>query len=374
VEQLTAEKKERMISLDVFRGMTIAGMIIVNSPGNSSYVYPQLAHADWNGCTFADFIFPFFLFIVGVAVTLSLTKRKESGDNKSKLLFQVFRRSLIIYLLGMSLGVFPELNFANITFTGVLKRIAIVYFFTALIFLYSSIRIQTIITASLLIIYWFLLTFVPVPGIGSPNLGKETNLVAWLDNLLLKGYLSNGTWDSLGVLSTVPAIANALIGVLTGHLLLSDKDQITKTVYLFVAGNILLLSGYVWDFWFPINKNLWSSSFVLFTCGFALNLLALCYWTIDIKGFKWWTKPFLVFGMNAITVYYLAVLAGRYMKYIKVSDSGGSLVNLKVFIYNNFFLPLFSPVNASLVYSLVYTMMWLGFMWILYSRKIFIKV
>lgn len=371
---MTAEKKERMISLDVFRGMTIAGMIIVNSPGNSDYVYPQLAHADWNGCTFADFIFPFFLFIVGVAVTLSLTKRKESGDNKSKLLFQVFRRSLIIYLLGMSLGVFPELNFANITFTGVLKRIAIVYFFTALIFLYSSIRIQTIITASLLIIYWFLLTFVPVPGIGSPNLGKETNLVAWLDNLLLKGYLSNGTWDSLGVLSTVPAIANALIGVLTGHLLLSGKDQITKTVYLFVAGNILLLSGYVWDFWFPINKNLWSSSFVLFTCGFALNLLALCYWTIDIKGFKWWTKPFLVFGMNAITVYYLAVLAGRYLKYIKVTDSDGSLVNLKVFIYNNFFLPLFSPVNASLVYSLVYTMMWLGFMWILYSRKIFIKV
>lgn len=204
-------KPERLISLDVFRGMTIAGMIIVNSPGNSNYVYPQLAHADWNGCTFADFIFPFFLFIVGVAITFSLTNRKERGDNKEKLLLQIFRRSAIIFLLGMSLGFFPELNFSNITFTGVLKRIAAVYFFTSLIFLYSNKRVQIILTASILIVYWFLLTFVPVPGIGGPNLGKDTNLVAWLDNLLLKGHLSNGTWDSLGILSTLPAIAMPLL-------------------------------------------------------------------------------------------------------------------------------------------------------------------
>lgn len=367
-------KTERLISLDVFRGMTIAGMIVVNSPGNSNYVYPQLAHADWNGCTFADFIFPFFLFIVGVAVTLSLTKRKESGENQTKLLIQIFRRSAIIYLLGLSLGFFPELNFSNITYTGVLKRIAVVYFFTALIFLKTSLKGQTILISLFLIFYWILLTFVPVPGIGAPNLGKDTNLTAWLDNLLLKGHLSNGSWDSLGILSTVPAIANALIGVLAGQLLKSDKDNLTKTVYMFVAGNILLLAGYMWDFWFPINKNLWTSSFVLFTCGFALNLLALCYWVIDIKGYKRWTKPFLVFGMNAITVYFLAVLVGRYLKYFKVADSDGSIVNLKVFIYNNFFLPFFDPVNASLVYSLIYTLIWLGLMWILYAKKIFIKV
>jgi predicted acyltransferase len=371
---LDTVKPERLISLDVFRGMTIAGMIIVNSPGSSDYVYPQLAHADWHGCTFADFIFPFFLFIVGVAVTLSLSRRKMAGDNQTKLLLRIFTRSAVIFLLGLLLGFFPQLDFSGITFTGVLKRIAVVYFFTALIFLKTSLKSQAIIAGLFLIGYWVLLTFIPVPGIGPANLGKETNLAAWIDNLLLKGHLSNGTWDSLGVLSTVPAISNALLGVLTGHLLMSDKDKLTKTVIMFVAGNILILAGYFWDFWFPINKNLWTSSLVLFTCGFALNFLALCYWIIDIKGYKKWTKPFLVFGMNAITVYFLAVLVGRYLKYIKITDSDGSIVNLKVFIYNNLFLPFLDPVNASLAYSLVYTLLWLGLMWILYARKIFIKV
>ena len=368
------EKSERLISLDVFRGMTIAGMILVNHPGSGDYVYAELAHAEWNGCTFADFIFPFFLFIVGVAITLSLSKRKESGANKTKLYIQIFRRSFIIFLLGFILGLVPSFSFENIVYTGILKRIAVVYFFTSIIFLNTSLKTQSIMFASFLLIYWGLLTLVPVPGIGEANLGKETNLGAWFDRLLMSGHLAHETWDPQGVLNTLPAILTSLLGVLTGYLLKSDKDQLTKTVYMFAAGNVLLLAGYVFDFWFPINKNLWSSSFVLFTGGFALNIFALCYWFIDIKKYTWWTKPFLVFGTNAITVYFLAVIINRLMKFYKVGD-GENLLNIKAYLFQTFFMPYFAePMNASLAYSICYVLIWLGLMWILYYKKIFIKV
>lgn len=371
---MKAINSERLISLDVFRGMTVAGMILVNSPGNGEFVYPQLAHAEWNGCTFADFIFPFFLFIVGVAVTFSLLKRKERGDSSAKLMLQVFRRSFIIMLLAFILGLFSKFDLSHIVFTGVLKRIAVVYFIISLIFLKTSSKTQAVIFGSLLIIYWGLLTLIPVPGVGKPNLGMTTNLSAWLDNLLMHGHLARGNWDPLGILSTIPAISTALLGVLTGHLLKSDKDKVTQTIYMFVAGTTLIVAGYLWGFWFPINKSLWSSSFVLFTGGFALNIFAVCFWLVDIKKYKSWTKPFLVFGMNAITVYFLAVLVGRILKLIKLTNDSGTLVNLKIYLYETIFLPVFDPMSASLVYALCYVLLWYGLMSILYKKKIFIKV
>lgn len=367
-------KQGRLVSLDVFRGMTIAGMIVVNSPGDGDNVIPQLAHSSWNGCTFADFIFPFFLFIVGVAVTFSLSKRKERGDNQAKLLLKIFRRAAIIFLLGLALGIFPYFDFANLTLTGILKTIAVVYFFTALIFLKTSIKTQAIIFGSIIIIYWLLLTLLPTPGAAASNLSKEANLGVWLNSFFSQNYFTGKIWDIFGRMITVPAIATSLLGVLTGNFLLSDKDDTTKAIYMFVTGNILIVASYIWGFWFPINKLIWTSTFVLFTGGFALNLLALCFWVVDIKEYKGWIKPFLAFGMNALAVYFLAVLAGRYLKYIKVTDTAGSLVSLKSYIYTAVFLPFLDPVNASFAYSIVYTLLWLGFVWILYKRKIFIKV
>ncbi|OVE80418.1 hypothetical protein BVY01_00370 [bacterium I07] len=367
-------KHGRLLSLDVFRGMTIAGMIIVNGPGNDDFVFPQLAHSEWNGCTFADFIFPFFLFIVGVAITLSLSKRKGRGDNQIRLMMKTFRRSAIIFLLGLVLGLFPVFDITNLVLTGVLKTIAVVYFFTALIFLITDLKTQKIILAVILVVYWIAITFLPDPGAVAANLSRGTNLGEWLNKFFSQNSLLRSCWDIFGRITTVPAVATSLLGVLTGNLLLSNEDNTTKTVKMFIVGNIMIFTAYILSFWFPINKLMWTSTFVLFTGGFALNLFSLCFWVVDVKEYKFWIKPFQAFGMNALAVYFMAVLAGRYLKFIKVTDSSGNLVNLKGYIYNAVFLPLADPINASFIYSIVYTLFWLGFVWFLFKKKIFIKV
>jgi predicted acyltransferase len=220
------------------------------------------------------------------------------------------------------------------------------------------------------------MTLIPVPGIGEANLDKTTNLSAWLDNLLLNGHLwSRGkVWDPEGILSTLPALGSTLIGILAGYWLQSDKDMTTKTVWMFVFGVTLLLVGYIWDVWFPINKNLWTSSYVVYTGGFALLFLAMCYWFIDKLKIRWWVKPFQVYGMNAITVFFMSSLIAKLLYIIKVTDSTGSEISLKGFLFNSIFLPWLSPINASLAWAIMYVLIWLGLMWILYQRKIFIKV
>lgn len=370
------EKKDRLISLDVFRGITIAGMILVNNPGSWSYIYPPLKHAAWNGCTPTDLIFPFFLFIVGVAITLSLSKRKERGDNQNKLLLNILRRSSILFLLGLILSGFPYFNLETLRIPGVLQRIAVVYLVSSFLFLKSSTKLQIYLTFFFLVIYWVLLNFIPVPGVGAANLDKETNLAAWLDNLILHGHMWSYTkvWDPEGILSTLPAISSALIGILTGHWLQSKNDMTTKTVWLFVMGCFLMLGGYIWDGWFPMNKSLWTSSYVLYTGGLALNFLAVCYWFIDVKKIVWWVKPFQVYGMNAITVFFLSGIVGRLMSIIKISDTSAAQVSIKQYLFSNLFLSWLSPINASLAWALSYIFIWLGLMWILYAKKIFIKV
>ena len=370
------ETKERLISLDVFRGITIAGMILVNNPGTWSSIYPPLKHAEWNGCTPTDLIFPFFLFIVGVAITLSLSKRKARGDNQNKLLLNILRRSSILFLLGLILSGFPYFDLATLRIPGVLQRIAVVYLLSSFLFLKSSFKVQVIFTFSFLVVYWLIMTLLPVPGVGSANLEKTTNLASWLDNLLLNGHLwsYSKVWDPEGILSTLPAISTALIGILTGHWLQSKNDMTTKTVWLFVSGCFLMLGGYIWDGWFPMNKSLWTSSYVLYTGGLALNFLAICYWFIDVKKINWWVKPFNVYGMNAITVFFLSGIVGRLMSIIKFSNSTGTEISVKEILFSNLFLTWLSPINASLAWALFYVLVWLGFMWILYAKKIFIKV
>ena len=377
----------RLISLDVFRGATIALMILVNNPGDWGNVYPPLLHAKWNGCTPTDLVFPFFLFIVGVSVTLSLTKRKERGDDLYKLVLQIFRRSFLIFFIGVFLNAFPDFNLSEVRILGVLQRIALVYFFISLIFLFTEWKTQVIISAILLLGYWALITLVPVPGIGMPNISQPTiydpnlqkeiapNIVAWLDNKLLAGHLWRSTkiWDPEGLLSTLPAIVTGLFGVLLGKFLRTKLDEFNKIIWIFFTANILIFTGLLWDLVFPMNKSLWTSSYVLFTAGLALHFFAMCYWLIDVKKIDWWIKPFVVYGTNAITVYTLSWIGGTFLRRVKF-DFYGTETSLRNFLYDNLFKPFFSPINASLAWAIFYVLFWLGIMWIFYKKKIFLKI
>lgn len=370
------KKTERLLSLDVFRGITILGMILVNNPGSWSNVYSPLLHAEWNGCTPTDLIFPFFLFIVGVTTVFSLSKYRVQNNKGKEVFIRLIRRSIILFLLGLFLAGFPFFDFSSIRIPGVLQRIAVVYFFTSLIFLYVGKKNIVYVTAFLLIAYWGMMTLIPVPGVGTPNLEPSTNLAAWFDRLLLNGHLwsVSKTWDPEGILSTIPAIGSALIGVLTGYLLKSDNDKTIKTVWMFFYGTILMALGYVWDFWFPTNKSLWTSSYVIYTGGLALVFLAICYWLIDVQNLKGWIKPFHIYGTNAITVFFLSSLVAKTMYLIKVTDGYGEAISLKSYIFNNLFLPIASPVNASLLFAVTYILIWLFFIWLLYRKHIFIKI
>jgi predicted acyltransferase len=356
-------------------------MILVNNPGTWSAIYPPLKHAEWHGCTPTDLIFPFFLFIVGVAIPFALGKRMEKGEDHGKIILQIIRRSAILFLLGLILASFPfgllghNFDLSTIRIPGVLQRIAVVYLVAAILFLKTCYKAQIYIGAVILVAYWLVMTLIPVPGVGYANLEPTTNLAAWLDRTVLGSHLWSGTkvWDPEGILSTFPAIVSSIMGMITGWWLRQDKDKTTKTVWLFVMGSVCMTLGYVWDGWFPINKSLWTSSYVLYTGGLALLFLGFCYWFIDVRNSRWWIKPFQVYGLNAIAVFFLSGLVGRLMYFIKVTE-GETTVDLKTYLFNNLFLSWLEPINASLLWAVVYILVWLGLMWILYAKKIFIKV
>ena len=280
----TDAQGNRLRSLDVFRGATLASMVLVNDPGTWDHVYPQLDHAAWNGWTFTDTVFPFFVWIAGVALTLSTAKRIEGGDDRRKLFWHVVRRSLLIFACGLFVNGFPYFHFSRIRYMGVLQRIAICYLVAGSLSLVLKVRGILIAVVMLLAGYWLLMTLVPVPGCGAGSLEKDCNLAKYVDNLVLAGHMWSGTktWDPEGLVSTIPAIASMLFGVLTGHLLRLNRTPAEKTVWLFVTGNLLLFAGQVMNVWLPINKNLWTSSYSVFMAGLASVVFALCYWLVDV--------------------------------------------------------------------------------------------
>lgn len=384
--------KNRLLSLDVFRGITIAGMILVNNPGSWSHVYAPLRHAEWHGWTPTDFIFPFFLFIVGVAIAFSFGKYLQGEPIPKSLYAKIIRRTLILFGLGLFLQVIPVNipagynwfadTLAKVRIMGVLQRIAVVYFFAAMIALHFKLRGQAIWTIGLLAFYWLIMKLVPVPVIENGavvkhigSLTKDINLAAYVDTLILHGHTWQvGTYfdyDPEGILSTIPAIATTLIGIFTGYWLKSGKSHNTIALGMFAAGVLGLLLGALMDYGFPINKPLWSPSYVVFMGGMALMFLAVCYYLIDIKAYTWWTKPFVIFGMNAIALYVLAGIVTRLTLLIKVNADN---VSLKQWFYQSVCVPLFGQMNGSLAFALLYILLWLGVMTILYRKSIFIKV
>ena len=370
---MTVKISDRLVSLDVFRGLTIIAMILVNNAGNWNYVYPPLLHSEWNGWTPTDLIFPFFLFIVGIAMTFSFSKLKASMPKKSLIYKKVIERSIIIFLLGVFLNVFPFFQVNPFGFVdpstfrilGVLQRIAAAYLFASIIILEFNKTGQLIFTFGLLVFYWLLMMLVPVPGYGAGNLTVDGNLVGYIDRLILGRHLYTPSFDPEGLLSNIPAVSSVLFGVITGHHLQSQKSKEEKTNYMFVYGSVGLAAGVILNYWFPINKQLWSPSYVIFTTGFALIVFAICYWLTDVKNSRWWTKPFIVYGMNAIAVYVLSSALAKLLY----------IIGTKSFIENKILAGIFSdPYIASVSYPVLHILFWLWVMNIFYKKKIFIKV
>ncbi len=379
-------EQNRLLSLDVFRGMTIAGMVLVNNPGTWSAIYSPLAHAEWHGATPTDFVFPFFLFIVGIAITLALGKRVEQAGINKDIYLKIFRRALIIFALGLFLATFPFYNFikgewldiSTIRIMGVLQRIAVCYLIASLIFVRTNWKQQAIIAVALLLVYWALMTLINVPNCEITTFNDKTcNLAAYIDRLILTEnhiWKSSKVFDPEGILSTLPAIATTLAGVLCGHWLRREKNDYEKVAAMFFFGVVLTTIGWGWSFWFPINKSLWTSSYVVYTAGLALCFLGFCYWLIDIKGYRRWAKPFFIFGVNALALFVFSGLMAKLLGLIKVTSAEGNEISLQKWIFDSVFLPLASPINASLIYAVGFILLWLFLMWLLYRKRIFIKV
>ena len=368
------ETPGRLTSLDAFRGITIAGMILVNNPGSWAYVYPPLRHAEWHGCTPTDLVFPFFLFIVGVAISFSFSKHVSGGADRKQLHLKILKRALIIFGIGLFLNGFPSFNFGTIRIFGVLQRIALTYLLASLITLNTRPKGQALFAGCLLLFYWAVMKLVPVAGFGAGDLSMEGNLATFIDNALFKGHLWKASWDPEGVLSTLPATATVLCGVLTGHLLRSKRDKSDIANLIFMLGWAGIIAGLVWGIWFPINKGLWTSSYVLFTAGAALQFLGVCYWLIEVKGWNGWAKPAIVYGMNPLFVFIISILFVKTIVRIQVAVGGGDTTSLYAWTYRNIFASWLGSMNGSLAFAIANVLLWLAAAGLLYRKRIFIKV
>ncbi len=396
-----APKRERLLSLDVFRGMTVAGMLLVNDPGTWSAIFPPLEHAEWNGWTPTDLIFPFFLFIVGITTYVSLSARRARGDDNSAIVKQILRRGLIIYLLGFAMAMFPFYQWGSIDtipnagawdrilfriehvrILGVLPRIAIVYVCAALLTLKTTVKQQILIIAGLLFGYWFAMTLIPVPGenvIGALLLHtKDRNLAAYLDRAILgtnHTWIGSVTFDPEGPMSTIPAIATAMLGVLAGRwIALREKSLLERIAGLFAMGSVGMMLGLMWNWSFPINKNLWTSSYVVFTAGMACVALATVMWIVDYTNVKWWTKPFVVFGVNPIVAFVGSGVMARLIYTLWHVNYAGKPTAVQDAIYQSVFLPWLPPRVASLAFAITFVLLWYVILLVLYRRKIILKV
>ena len=359
------DSNDRLVSLDAFRGMTIAAMILVNNPGDWGHIYWPLAHAAWHGWTPTDLIFPFFLFMVGMAIPFS--RRARAGE--------VVRRALVIAGLGLFMAAYPQFDLATMRIPGVLMRIALCYLAAWVVSrVVTGAAGQAAVAAFLLVLYWWLMTRVPVPGGIAPNLEAETNLGAWLDRTLLDGHLWkwSRTWDPEGLLSTLPAIATTLIGLLAGRWVRSDRDGNGKTAGLVAGGLVLVALGLAWSVTFPLNKSLWTSSYALFTAGMAAYLFALVFWIADVRGRRSWTRPFVVYGRNAILVFVGSGLLAETLGVVQVGPPDARMP-LQERLYLATFGGRLDPYAASLAWALANVVFWFLILRELDRRRIYLK-
>jgi len=384
---------KRLVSVDVFRGLTIGLMIIVNNPGSWKYVYAPLRHAHWHGWTPTDMVFPFFLFIVGVAISLSFTKNLDSGILRKDLLKKIFRRTLIIFGLGLlmngwpfglplssaaydqfSLSTIPD-SIINIRILGVLQRIALCYLFASLIYLFApSLKSRILITALLVLIYELTMRLPLIDGWGSGSFELETNFARFLDIKILGAnnmYAVNKIpFDPEGLVSTITATITTLLGVFTGDLLKHKIDVYKKLIYISGLGFILFICGAILDSFEPLNKQLWTVSYTLFMGGWAMILLSISIWFIDIKNWKKWLTPLIVLGSNPIVIYVGSSLVAKTIYLIKVSES----LSLKALIYQEILQSLAGNYFGSFLYALLYLASWTVIGWVMFRKKIFIKI
>lgn len=393
--------RERLLSLDVFRGLTVAGMLLVNNPGTWSAIYPPLEHAEWHGWTPTDLIFPFFLFIVGITTHLSLSARRARGDGEGAIVRQILRRGAIIYLLGFLMALFPFYQWgpiesvpdasvldrimyrlAHVRLLGVLPRIAIVYVCAALLTLRTNLKQQVVIVAALLLGYWLVMTVLPVPGEGTIGAllldDKSRNLAAWLDRAILTTnhiWTGSVTYDPEGPLSTIPAIGTAMLGVVAGRWIgMTGRPLIERIAGLFAVGALVMMLGAMWGWVFPINKNLWTSSYVLFTAGMAAISLAAIMWIVEHYDVRWWTKPFVIFGVNPIVAFVGSGVMARLIYTLWKVEYEGKSQSIQSVIYQSLFLPWLPPRAASLAFALTFVLFWLGILTVMYRRNIILKV
>jgi predicted acyltransferase len=422
--------KDRLLSLDIFRGLAILLMTIVNNPGSWATIYPPLQHAEWHGCTPTDVVFPFFIFIMGVAISFAMPTKTYDSSTFNK----IFTRSLRMICLGLFFNFFGKIQlfglegiplvigrlvvtalvgyslmgnfnaklktylavsifiiymilaysgietYENVRLPGVLQRIGIVYFIATLLYLKTSQRTQLVVTVGLLLGYWALITLVPAPGFEVTNLEKGTNLAAWIDGILLKGHMWEGTktWDPEGILSTIPAIAEGIVGLLIGQLLNNAKlIKTQKATQMFIIGVVLIILGQIWNLIFPINKALWTSSYVLYTTGLATLTLSILYYCIDIANYKKGTKLFLIWGVNPMIVFFLSQIIPQALAMISITNprTPTEQTNLLDYLYIAGIQPFFSnQMTASLVFALVYVGLWTIPLAYFYKNKIYFKV
>jgi len=359
--------EKRIVSIDALRGfdmfLIIGGgsffgsiLALFDNPFVRA-VQTQMHHAEWHGFTAWDLIFPLFLFIVGVSIPFAMTKRLDRGDSRKELALHVVKRTLVLYFFGMIMEAGRINALGGLRYTGVLHRIAFCYFFASLIVMNTRIRGQALWAGSLLIIYWLFMTLIPVPGHGAGVFTPEGNLASYIDRLYLPGALRNELYDNEGILSTLPAVATTLLGVLSGHRLRLPYSQNRKAAGLVSVGIICLVAGLLWNTVFPINKLLWTSSFVLYAGGWSMLLLALFYWLIDVHGCRKWAFPFVVIGLNALTIY----IAGALFDFGRV---------FTVFTYE--FIDHFGTFKPLFRSAGVLGIKWL-FLYYLYRKRIFLK-
>ncbi len=372
---------QRLASLDVFRGMAIASMILVNNPGSWDHIYPPLEHAKWHGCTPTDLVFPFFLFIVGVAMPFSFAKYTPENRPTAAVYWRILRRGVVLFALGLLLALFSlfldwaiagkPINFSTIRIMGVLQRISLAYVLAAVAVLNLQRRWLWILAGLLLIGYWAAMQLIPVPGYGAGNLTPEGNLGGYIDQIILgKQHLyRGGPFDPEGLFSTLPALVTVLAGYFTGDWLRKQPIKSRTSVNLAIFGLICLIIGRLWGFLFPINKQLWTSSYVVFTAGWAMLVLALCYELIEVRGKRRWGLPLEVMGLNAI---FLFVASGFFARILLKTKVGTETTY--AWIYEHLFRSWAGALNGSLLFAIVMVSFWWLILYGMYRRRWFLKI